>query len=338
VRNELPSSKISPLRNPVKYFTTAMKEMPIGSKSRTKSGNAVAQPVAPRDSISLDTPTGPPTPELAIYLAQAAERQGNVPMARQHYQRALTAWPGNVEVLRQAARMEDRLGQFQVAENLYRQAAAANPQHAGALNDLALCVARQGHLEMSVQILEQAIQIQPDKPLYRNNVATVLVELRQDQKALAHLAAVHGSAEANYNFGQLLVQRGRAPEAAPYFIAALEQNPNMPAAQSALAALQGPGVEAGQPAVVTTTETVAPQESVMQQVAPETVPQQASPVVGPQFGYPATAQSPDAGASSYVPPRYYGPVVPYVQPATPRVGTAPRYLPPVTTPPGTFVR
>ena len=148
-------------------------------------------------------------------------------------------WPGQVEVLRAAARMEDRQGNLPLAENLYQQAVTANPQHAGAVNDLGLCLAREGKLQPSLQALEQAVQLQPTKALYRNNAATVLVEMHQDQRALAHLAAVHDAADANYNLGQLLVERGRPADAAQYFQAAVQQNPGMQQAQVALAKMQG---------------------------------------------------------------------------------------------------
>jgi tetratricopeptide (TPR) repeat protein len=339
-RGARPSEEISPLRHPVKYFTTAMSELPISSKSKGAKSRVV-QPTVPRnDPISLSTPTGPPTPELVISLAQLSESQGNVPQARGHFQRALANWPGHVDLLRAAARMEDRQGQLAVAESLYRQAAAANPQHAGALNDLGLCLARQGKLDVSVQVIEQAIQLQPDKPLYRNNVATVLVEMRQDQKALAHLSAVHGSAAANYNLGQLLVQRGRSDEAAGYFVAAIEQQPDMQAAHDALGMLQS--VEpAGAPTPTDSPAVATAPASVPEMTAPSAAPangtQQVAPA-GPEFGYPSTARSPDPGASSFVPPNYYSPRTSMPPTAYPRVGSRPQYVPPMSNQPGTMRR
>jgi tetratricopeptide (TPR) repeat protein len=323
-----PSAQISPTRNPLKYFRAAISELPIGTKMFRggASTNPVMQP-APQhhEPVAQNQPVGPPTPQLLISMAQTSERQGNIQQARQYYSQALSMWPGHVEVLRAAARMEDRLGELPLAESLYQQAVAANPQHAGARNDLGLCLARQGKLEASVEAIEQAVNLQPDKPLYRNNAATVLVELRQDQRALGHLAAVHGPAEANYNLGQLLVQRGRADEATPFFQAAVEQNPEMQSAHVALAKLQGE--EAPEQ-----TE----QATATPPAAPNAAPQQAQPA-GPQFYYyPATARSPQYGASSYVPPTYYAPPAGGV----PRVnaGPAARYLPPVARQPGPVQR
>jgi tetratricopeptide (TPR) repeat protein len=236
-----PAEKSSALTKPFKYLGTAMTDNPVADKlgfgKDDTKGKQLSTPKI--DSLSLDTPTGPPTPALFISMAEMSERQQNVPQARKHLQEALSKWPGDVDVLRAAARMEDRQGNLPLAESLYRQAVTANPQHAGAHNDLGLCMARQGKLELSVQEIEQAIHLQPKKALYRNNVATVLVEMQQDQKALAHLAAVHGPAEANYNLGQLLVQRGRTQEALGYFQSALAQNPSMTHAQTAIAKLQG---------------------------------------------------------------------------------------------------
>jgi tetratricopeptide (TPR) repeat protein len=309
-----PTDDISPTKHPIQYLKAAVAELPLGSKGKVAAGPNVAGPTGQQklDSISLSTPTGPPSPEFFIFAAQVCERQGDVPQARSNYQRALSMWPGHVEVLRAAARMEDRHGNLPLAESLYQQAANSNPQHAGALNDLGLCLARQGKLEPSLQILEQAVQLQPTKALYRNNVATVLVEMRQDQRALAHLAAVHGPADANYNLGQLLVERHRSSDAAPYFQAALQQNPTMQQAQNALAKLQGTQISvATLPPAAAPVAPVAP----VTQFAPQMTTPRGQPVVpqpawspGPQFTYPNTAQSPSVGTSSFVAPQYLPPV------------------------------
>ena len=172
-----------------------------------------------------------------------------MPQARQNFQAALNIWPGQVEVLRAAARMEDRQGNLPLAENLYQQAVTANPQHAGAVNDLGLCQAREGKLPQSLQALEQAVQLQPTKALYRNNAATVLVEMHQDQRAFAHLAAVHNVADANYNLGQLLIERGRPADAAQYFQAAVQAEPwhaTGPSSAGEAARLAGDGFGSGE--------------------------------------------------------------------------------------------
>lgn len=313
----MPSKEISPWRNPVKYLSATVAETPV---AKALAGDDSPKLPQPKDRIALDTPVGPPTPELMISLAQLAERQGNIAEARAQFQQALSKWPKDVEVLRAAARMEDRLGRLDVAEGLYQRAVAADPQHAGAHNDLGLCLARQGKFSASIHEIEQAIHLQPDKALYRNNAATVLVEMKQDQRALAHLSAVHGPAVASYNLGQLLVQRGRLYDAAEHFHAALAMDPTMEPARVALAQIISSAVKptAQSPAVV-----------------PSSSPVEAEP----QLTFPATASGPRYDMSSSVPPTAYPSTSVAPQVPAYRTATAPRYLPPVPgAVPGAVVR
>jgi tetratricopeptide (TPR) repeat protein len=327
------SEDISPLRHPIKYVAAAVSDMPRPSLWKKDQPAVKANKTAKPDPISLDTPAGPPTPLLYISMAQLSERQGDVGQARLHYQTALKKWPGQVDVLRAAARMEDRLGGLQLAENLYQQAVTANPQHAGAHNDLGMCLARQGKLEASLQQIEQAVRLEPTNQRYHNNAAVVLVEMRRDQQALGHLSAVHGPAPANYNMGQLLVERGRTMEAAGYFAAALEIDPTMQAAHAALANLQGAAVGevptvATDPGLPVVPQSMTP--GIGPQPSQQTVPQQASPA-GPQLGYPATARNPGWGTTGYAPPTYYAPTGPYPTTGAPRVSQMPsQYSPPGT--------
>jgi tetratricopeptide (TPR) repeat protein len=297
-----PSQEISPWKHPITYLQASFAEMPVWKSKAPTHPVVPPATTAKSDPLALNVPTGPPSPEFFIYAAQMCEKQGDVAQARQNLGRALSMWPSNPDLLRAAARTEDRQGNLPVAEGLYQRAVALNPQNAAALNDLGLCLAREGKLDASLQAIEQAVQLDPAKPLFRNNAATVLVEMRRDQQALAHLAAVHNPADANYNLGQLLIERGRAADAGPYFQAALQQNPGMGKAQEALAKLQGnPVAIAAPPAAVPAAQApVTP--------GPMTAPQQQTWSNGPQLGYPATARTPAPGTSSYVPPTYLPPV------------------------------
>jgi tetratricopeptide (TPR) repeat protein len=334
-----PTDAISPWRHPIQYFSAAMSETPVAESIRRDK--ATLDAAKPQDSIALGTPISPATPQYYIALAQASERQGQIVQARAQIQQGLAKWPKDIEILRAAARMEDRQNQLPVAENLYRRACTANPQHAGTINDLGLCLARQGKFEQSVQLFEQAIQLQPDKALYRNNAATVLVQIRQDQRALAHLSAVHGSAVANYNLGKLLVDRGRPHESIIYFQSAAELDPSMEAAHMAIAQLQGVPMQGPMGTPQFAERVIVPQPATTPSYGPQLAPQQ--PVEEPVF--PTTARAPAIGTSSYIPPTNYYPTT--AAPATPapstpiyQTATSPRYLPPVqtTAPNGTVIR
>jgi len=330
----LPSASISPWRHPFAYMSATIGETPVAESWKRRHVDQATAEV--HDSISLSTPTGPATQQYYISLAQLSERKGDVAEARRQLQEALKKWPNDVEVLRAAARMEDRQGQLQLAEMLYQRAVTADPQRAGALNDLGLCLARQGKLPQSVQAMERAVALQPSKALYRNNVATVLVEMHEDQRALAHLSAVHSPAESNYNLGQLLVARGRPHEAAMYYQTALDIDPTMEPARLAISQLHGTLTDAAQ--VVAEGPTMQPQE-----VTPTYGPRYSPEPAPTEPSFPETARGPAFGTSSYVPPSRYYPAnnsaqayqVPARQAPVYQTATAPRYLPPVrSTAPG----
>jgi tetratricopeptide (TPR) repeat protein len=114
-------------------------------------------------------------------------------------------------------------------------------------NDLGLCLARQNQLEESRTVLEQAIQLQPDRKLYRNNCAKLLVDLGRPEQAYNHLAAVHPPAEAQYNLGYLLSQKGDQAAAYAAFAKALELAPQMTEARQWMESLQAAAAPAVQP-------------------------------------------------------------------------------------------
>jgi tetratricopeptide (TPR) repeat protein len=73
--------------------------------------------------------------------------------------------------------------------------------------------------------------LSPKNKLYRNNIATVLVEQGRDQEALSHLLAVHEEAAAHYNLGYLFNKKGQQQMAMHEFATALQIDPSMESAQ-----------------------------------------------------------------------------------------------------------
>lgn len=223
---ETTTQKVTRAINPTTWFSSSEKNR-----------------LAPTDPISLATPTGPPTPQLRVALAQMAEAQGKNDEARRLLDQALAQAPNDPLVLREYARMEDRAGRMAAAEQFYARALAVNPKDSAARNDLGLCLARAGKLRESAQVLQSAVELNPQKALYRNNLATVLVELGDTQAAFSQLAAVHQPAVAHFNLGQLFAQRGRNAEAATCFQTACQIDPTLQPAQAALARLRPANVQ-----------------------------------------------------------------------------------------------
>jgi Flp pilus assembly protein TadD len=189
------------------------------------------------DPISLQFASGPPTPSLYVSMAQLSDQGGNAASARGLYQKALEMEPTHLEATLGLAHLEDRAGNMQPALQFYQKAVQEHPQDARPLNDLALCQARMGNMPVALQCLNQAVQLKPDKPLYRNNIAKVLIELNQLDQAVGHLTTVSDPAVANYNMAVLLQQRGRSAEAVDFLQQALTVNPQMSEAHTLLATL-----------------------------------------------------------------------------------------------------
>lgn len=277
-------------------------------------GNKPAPGTRAEDTLALDHPTGPIASELAVTLAKAAEQQGNIEAAREHLQKALTSIPGDVAILRHYGRLEDRQGRLADAEKLYQQAVASNPGHAGALNDLALCYARQNKLSESAQVLEQAIALRGDKPLYRNNIAKVLIELGEVERAKGHLVAAHGPAAGNFNLGQLLAASGKTRQAAIALEQAIASDPNFAPAKAALAKIQPAAPQNSAPFVAaeqaTQTQQVAARQSLPTLPYAAPAPQDRSVLTGRNIAEPKLPElavpSSEAGPSF---PRLLPPVM-----------------------------
>ncbi|MBS0210742.1 MAG: tetratricopeptide repeat protein [Planctomycetes bacterium] len=190
------------------------------------------------DAVSLKTPANA-SAETYVIAARMQERKGNLDDAIIKYQKALEIEPKHLSAQVGLARLYDRQGKFDEAVKIYHQALCNVPSEAGTWNDLGLCEARRGNLEDSAKALRKATDLQPDRVLYRNNLAKVLVELNRAPEAVAQLQAVHGKAVAHYNIGYLLQERGQSAAALQEFQQAVAADPNMEQAAQWVAQLSG---------------------------------------------------------------------------------------------------
>jgi Tfp pilus assembly protein PilF len=165
-------------------------------------------------------------------------RVGRFEESAQKYQQALELDPNHFNGLIGYARLCDRQNDYDRAVSLYRKAIAVDDSDGRAWNDLGLCHARHEKLDKSWQALQQAVQRAPQRTLYRNNIASVLLQLNRHEEAVEHLLAVHEPAVAYYNAAYLVHQRGDRQAARYYLAAALEQDPQCAPARQLLAQLE----------------------------------------------------------------------------------------------------
>lgn len=225
-----------------------------GSKQIASAATPKEQHIKAKDPISLAAPAKKPGSDLYVAAAKIQETKGDYAAAASQYEKALAVDGNDLAALVGYGHLLDRQKKYTEATLYYERATKAHPSSAAAWNDLGLCYSRRAAtdkamLDKSVAALNRAVQLKPDKKLYRNNIAAVLVETGRDQDAFTHLAAAHDPATAHYNLGYLTNQHGRVDAARFHFAEALRLNPQMQAARGFLEQLdqQGRAVAERQP-------------------------------------------------------------------------------------------
>jgi Flp pilus assembly protein TadD len=196
----------------------------FSAKKSTTYGSSSTASTAPSTTTSFFSKKKP-TPDLCVATARLCESRGDFAGAAAQYEMALKASPDYVPALLSYAHLQDNQNKLAEATKLYERAAKANPKEAGTYNDLGLCLARRGMATDALGALGKAVQLQPDKALYRNNLAVVLVDQHRPDDALTQLRAVDTEAVANYDLGILLEQRKQDVLAQARFQHALELDP-----------------------------------------------------------------------------------------------------------------
>jgi Tfp pilus assembly protein PilF len=268
---------------------------------KTSSAKAQAAAVAaadPDDPVRLGSSTPKPGPDLHVAMAHVKEHGGDFVDAERHYQEALRQAPADLPALVGYAHLKDHLGQLDQATALYQQAAIQHPRQASVHNDLGLCLHRRGLLKESIASLHAAVDLAPDKKLYRNNLATALVDAGRPVEAYQQLAAAHGEAVAHYNLGYLLASKGDHRQAAAEYQRALALDPSLSPAREALAQLTPapqPAVAVAQAPPRAARAASAPPPAAAPAIAPAAV-QHPAPEPRPQVDYLQPGSAPSGRA------------------------------------------
>ncbi|MGC3970620.1 MAG: tetratricopeptide repeat protein [Pirellulales bacterium] len=221
-------------------FKSSMKKLGDTLSSPFKKTAADKKPKSVEQvEVELASKEAPPSATLFVSLAKLQEKAGKNDSAVTEYEKALEADPKHLPALLGLARLYDRMGEYDDAVATYKKAVVAHPESAAAFNDLGLCYARANRLTESVTALQRAVAIDGDKPLYRNNLATVLIETGRPDEAYRVLVKAHGEAVAHYNVGFILNKRGQKERALQEFKLAAKADPNLQPAKHWIKLLEG---------------------------------------------------------------------------------------------------
>jgi tetratricopeptide (TPR) repeat protein len=191
------------------------------------------------DPTSLSSKPGKVGAAPFVAAGRLLENQNKLVEAQQKYEQALKAEPNDLTAMVSLARLHDRQGNGPQAVELYQRAIKAYPKTALVHNDLGLCYARQQQWARATESLNSAIALQPANPKYRNNMATVMVEMGRPDDALKQLTSVNPPAVAHYNLAYLLQQKGQNELAVAHLQQAIATDASLGPAHEMLAQLTG---------------------------------------------------------------------------------------------------
>ncbi len=197
-----------------------------GFKKLVDSFSFTSTKVKTNDPTSLESEITP-GPELYLSLARTHERNQQTQKARKTYEKALEMDPNHLGALLSYAQFLNRLDDLEGALAYYAKAVKAYPENAAVYNDMALFYAEHDMGQKAYRALEEAIRLEPTRSVYRNNMATVLVQLGRNKEAFTHLRAINDEPTAFYNLGYLLQEHGQTEEAIRHFRIAVKKKPTL---------------------------------------------------------------------------------------------------------------
>ena len=195
---------------------------------------------------SLLTPTATPK-RLRAYndqivseyvAANQFETQGKLEKARELYQQLHEKHPKNPEYLHRLAVVNTRLQRIGEASSYFEQARKLDPKNVRLLADVGYTAYLIGDLPGAEQILRDALRLKPGDPRTTNNLALVVGARGNTEESLALLREVSSDADALASLAYIHAQRGETSRAEQRYREALEINPKLKYATTALAELE----------------------------------------------------------------------------------------------------
>jgi Tfp pilus assembly protein PilF len=136
----------------------------------------------------------------------------------------------------------DRQGKLPAAIGHFERALQLQPDYAKARDNLAVALWQAGKSEEAVGQWEEMVRINPGYATAQYNLGFALQQLGKPEEAIAHyeraLQINPDNASAHYNLGVVLAQQGRTQDARAHLEQALRIRPDDADAQSALAQLR----------------------------------------------------------------------------------------------------
>ncbi|MCH7687965.1 MAG: tetratricopeptide repeat protein [Planctomycetes bacterium] len=171
---------------------------------------------------------------LHLTHAQLQERQGNLDSARTSYEIALSHNSKSVDAVLGLARLDQLAGRMDKAEKGYLKALKIQPNNPQAFDAAGQFYASQDQWDKSVEMLKSAMMAAPDEATYRYHLAVALASSGKINEAMPHFVKTIGEAEAHYNVGYILHEKGDLAGAKRQLTQAVLKKPELTVAQQLL--------------------------------------------------------------------------------------------------------
>ena len=205
-----------------RIFTTEPENQLSGDKDVKKFFSNVRQNRGNPDSHYL----------LGTYY-QDRNRQGE---AISEFKKVVYMDPQFVKAYNRMGIAYDLLGRYDQAIEAYQEALKIDTNLDYVYNNLGYSYLLKGEVDEAVKAFQSAIALNGQKDIYHNNLGLALAKKEQFDLALQEFKAAGDEARAHYNLANQYYDRERYEEAKEHYQIALEQKPEMKAAQNRLEA------------------------------------------------------------------------------------------------------
>lgn len=173
-------------------------------------------------------------PETHLAHAALLEQTGSYAQARASYETVLGADPRSAEATLGLARLDQLAGRTERAEKGFKRALQLRPDDAKSHDALGQFYASQERWPEAIHELQLAATSDPQDKNYRYHLGLAIARSGDPESALPHLAKTVGEAEAHYNVGYILYEKGDLAAAEKHFLTASLKQPSLAAAQAML--------------------------------------------------------------------------------------------------------
>jgi tetratricopeptide (TPR) repeat protein len=178
--------------------------------------------------VDADSESAKSNPELQARLRDEARRA---------YQKALEIDKNNLEAARRLAGLYVKTGDYDRAFELYRKAIKNNPKEAILLYDLGMAHKRRQEFPDSLRCFTKALEMEPQNRDFLKMVGFTLAWTGKCDQALSYLERAYGGnkALAHCNIARVLIEQHEDQRAREHLAIARRESPDLPEANALLA-------------------------------------------------------------------------------------------------------